>query len=257
MADICALSTVDFAHWIGLPIDADRPHLTAWHERMKARPSADGLTDQVRLRTNFSAVRLAEKAQTLVSTRPQALAAAITSTSFTRAALPFSETIQSAPRCGQARDEAADRGKLGRAVGAVEQQVERYAISVQRRGASRAPRRSPDRRGSRCRSAGRLFTPSFARRPLGLRIASTQLCGRRGQPEALAASQHQFAAVRPHAGQRVAREAPRRSAPRKISFGGSYCRRPAATVPSGQRASTSASLPIARLPTFDPARPES
>lgn len=40
MADICALSTVDFAHWIGLPIDADRPHLTAWHERMKARPSA-------------------------------------------------------------------------------------------------------------------------------------------------------------------------------------------------------------------------
>ena len=40
MADICALSTVDFAHWIGLPIDEDRPHLTAWHERMKARPSA-------------------------------------------------------------------------------------------------------------------------------------------------------------------------------------------------------------------------
>ena len=40
MADICALSTVDFAHWIGLPIDADRPHLSAWHERMKARPSA-------------------------------------------------------------------------------------------------------------------------------------------------------------------------------------------------------------------------
>lgn len=40
MADICALSTVDFAHWIGLPLDADRPHLTAWHERMRARPSA-------------------------------------------------------------------------------------------------------------------------------------------------------------------------------------------------------------------------
>jgi glutathione S-transferase len=40
MADICALSTVDFAHWIGLPIDADRPYLTAWHERMQARPSA-------------------------------------------------------------------------------------------------------------------------------------------------------------------------------------------------------------------------
>jgi glutathione S-transferase len=41
MADICALSTVDFAHWIGLDIDADRPHLTAWHERMRTRPSAD------------------------------------------------------------------------------------------------------------------------------------------------------------------------------------------------------------------------
>jgi glutathione S-transferase len=40
MADICALSTVDFARWIGLPIDEDRRHLTAWHERMKARPSA-------------------------------------------------------------------------------------------------------------------------------------------------------------------------------------------------------------------------
>jgi len=40
MADICALSTVDFAHWIGLPIDEDRLHLTAWHERMQARPSA-------------------------------------------------------------------------------------------------------------------------------------------------------------------------------------------------------------------------
>ncbi|HEY1750663.1 MAG TPA: glutathione S-transferase family protein [Caulobacteraceae bacterium] len=40
MADICALSTVDFAHWIGLDLDDDRPHLTAWHERMRARPSA-------------------------------------------------------------------------------------------------------------------------------------------------------------------------------------------------------------------------
>jgi glutathione S-transferase len=40
MADICALSTVDFAHWIGLDLDADRPHLTAWHERISARPSA-------------------------------------------------------------------------------------------------------------------------------------------------------------------------------------------------------------------------
>jgi glutathione S-transferase len=41
MADICALSTVDFAHWIGLDIDPERPHLSAWHERMRARPSAN------------------------------------------------------------------------------------------------------------------------------------------------------------------------------------------------------------------------
>jgi len=40
MADICALSTVDFAHWIGLDIDPDRPNLTAWHERLRSRPSA-------------------------------------------------------------------------------------------------------------------------------------------------------------------------------------------------------------------------
>jgi glutathione S-transferase len=40
MADICALSTVDFAHWIGLDIDADRPHLSAWHERVRPKPSA-------------------------------------------------------------------------------------------------------------------------------------------------------------------------------------------------------------------------
>ena len=40
IADICALSTVDFAHWIGLDLDPDRPHLSAWHERIAARPSA-------------------------------------------------------------------------------------------------------------------------------------------------------------------------------------------------------------------------
>jgi glutathione S-transferase len=40
MADICALSTVDFAHWIGLDLDPDRPHLAAWHERVSSRPSA-------------------------------------------------------------------------------------------------------------------------------------------------------------------------------------------------------------------------
>jgi glutathione S-transferase len=41
MADICAISTVDFAHWFGLDIDPDRPHLSAWHDRVRARPSAD------------------------------------------------------------------------------------------------------------------------------------------------------------------------------------------------------------------------
>jgi glutathione S-transferase len=41
MADICALSTVDFAHWIGLDLDEGRDHLIGWHERMKARPSAE------------------------------------------------------------------------------------------------------------------------------------------------------------------------------------------------------------------------
>ncbi len=41
MADICALSTVDFARWIGLDLDQDRPHLSAWRERVSARPSAN------------------------------------------------------------------------------------------------------------------------------------------------------------------------------------------------------------------------
>jgi glutathione S-transferase len=40
MADICALSTVDFATWIGLPLDPQRENLTAWHARVSARPSA-------------------------------------------------------------------------------------------------------------------------------------------------------------------------------------------------------------------------
>jgi glutathione S-transferase len=40
MADICALSTVDFAAWIGLPIDPERKNLMAWRERVSARPSA-------------------------------------------------------------------------------------------------------------------------------------------------------------------------------------------------------------------------
>jgi glutathione S-transferase len=41
MADICLLSTVDFAEWIGLPVEDEFANLTAWRARMKARPSAD------------------------------------------------------------------------------------------------------------------------------------------------------------------------------------------------------------------------
>ena len=40
MADICALSTVDFATWIGLSVDPEFTHLTAWRDRVTARPSA-------------------------------------------------------------------------------------------------------------------------------------------------------------------------------------------------------------------------
>src|SRR3954469_20687210 len=40
MADICALSTVDFADWIGLPIPDDVPNVKAWHAQVTARPSA-------------------------------------------------------------------------------------------------------------------------------------------------------------------------------------------------------------------------
>jgi glutathione S-transferase len=40
MADICALSTVDFATWIGLPLDPSLARLGAWHARVSARPSA-------------------------------------------------------------------------------------------------------------------------------------------------------------------------------------------------------------------------
>ncbi len=41
MADICLLSTVDFAEWIGLPIEDEFTNLKGWRERVKARPSAD------------------------------------------------------------------------------------------------------------------------------------------------------------------------------------------------------------------------
>jgi len=40
MADICALSTVDFAEWIGLPIPEEFANVKAWHARVTARPSA-------------------------------------------------------------------------------------------------------------------------------------------------------------------------------------------------------------------------
>lgn len=40
MADICLLSTLDFAEWIGLPVEDEFENLKAWRARMKARPSA-------------------------------------------------------------------------------------------------------------------------------------------------------------------------------------------------------------------------
>lgn len=40
MADICLLTTVDFAKWIGLPLEAEHANLAAWRERAESRPSA-------------------------------------------------------------------------------------------------------------------------------------------------------------------------------------------------------------------------
>jgi glutathione S-transferase len=40
IADICLLTTVDFADWIGLALEADCENLRAWHARASARPSA-------------------------------------------------------------------------------------------------------------------------------------------------------------------------------------------------------------------------
>ena len=40
MADICLLTTVDFADWIGLPLEPEFENLAAWHARVSARPSA-------------------------------------------------------------------------------------------------------------------------------------------------------------------------------------------------------------------------
>lgn len=40
IADICLLSTIDFATWIGLAMPDGVPNVKAWHERVTARPSA-------------------------------------------------------------------------------------------------------------------------------------------------------------------------------------------------------------------------
>lgn len=40
VADICALSTVDFACWIGLPVPEEAGLVKAWHDRVSARASA-------------------------------------------------------------------------------------------------------------------------------------------------------------------------------------------------------------------------
>ncbi|MGA0604609.1 glutathione S-transferase family protein [Phenylobacterium sp. VNQ135] len=40
VADICLLTTVDFADWIGLPLLDDVQNLRAWHGRVSERPSS-------------------------------------------------------------------------------------------------------------------------------------------------------------------------------------------------------------------------
>ena len=40
MADICTLTTIDFATWIGLETPAEYANLQAWRTRVSARPSA-------------------------------------------------------------------------------------------------------------------------------------------------------------------------------------------------------------------------
>jgi glutathione S-transferase len=40
MADICALTTIDFAEWIGLEVPEERANVRAWREGVSARPSA-------------------------------------------------------------------------------------------------------------------------------------------------------------------------------------------------------------------------
>ncbi len=40
MADIVALTTIDFAKFVGMEMPSDTPQLHAWHTRVSARPSA-------------------------------------------------------------------------------------------------------------------------------------------------------------------------------------------------------------------------
>jgi glutathione S-transferase len=41
IADICLLSMIDFADWIGLKVPDGLANVKAWHERVSARPSAN------------------------------------------------------------------------------------------------------------------------------------------------------------------------------------------------------------------------
>jgi glutathione S-transferase len=41
MADIAALTTIDFAAWIGLPMPGGLERLGRWHAAVSARPSAN------------------------------------------------------------------------------------------------------------------------------------------------------------------------------------------------------------------------
>ncbi|HVY89259.1 MAG TPA: glutathione S-transferase family protein [Hyphomonadaceae bacterium] len=40
IADICLLTIIDFADWIGLKVPDDMKNVKAWHERVTARPSS-------------------------------------------------------------------------------------------------------------------------------------------------------------------------------------------------------------------------
>jgi glutathione S-transferase len=40
IADVCALTTVDFAAWIGLPVAPELARLSDWRAKVSARPSA-------------------------------------------------------------------------------------------------------------------------------------------------------------------------------------------------------------------------